>query len=46
MEYVKFSEIISLLKSQSDKVNAAYNLKIDLIDFNAELNRVIDILIK
>ena len=46
MEYVKFSEIISLLKSQSDKVNAAYNLKIYLIDFNAELNRVIDILIK
>jgi hypothetical protein len=46
MEYSKFAEIILRLKSQQSKSDSAYKLKIDLIDFNDDLNRIIDLLIK
>lgn len=46
MEYSRFAEIILRLKKQQEKSDAAYKLKIDLIDFNDDLNRIIDILIK
>jgi hypothetical protein len=46
MEYSRFSEIILRLKKHSEKVNKAYELKIDLIDFSDDLNRIIDSLIK
>ena len=46
MEYSRFSEIILRLKKHHEKVNKAYELKIDLIDFGDDLNRVIDSLIK
>ena len=46
MEYSTFAEIILRLKNQQKISDAAYKLKIDLIDFNTDLNRIIDILIK
>jgi len=46
MEYSQFAEIILRLKKHSENVDKAYKLKIDLIDFNDDLNRIIDILIK
>lgn len=46
MEYSTFAEIILRLKNQQSISDAAYKLKIDLIDFNDDLNRIIDILIK
>ena len=46
MEYSRFAEIILRLKKQQEKSDAAYKLKIDLIDFNDDLNRIIDILIR
>jgi hypothetical protein len=46
MEYSKFAEIILRLKKHSENVDKAYKLKIDVIDFSDDLNRVIDILIR
>jgi len=46
MEYSKFAEIIMRLKKQGEITSKAYELKIDLIDFTDDLNRVIDILIR
>jgi hypothetical protein len=46
MTFEKFSKIIERLKSNSDKVNKAYELKIDLIDFNDDIHRIIDDLVR
>lgn len=46
MTFDKFSKIIERLKNHSERVHNAYSLKIDLIDFDDDLNRIIDDLIK
>ena len=46
MTFDKFSRIIERLKSHSDRIQSAYSLKIDLIDFDDDLNRVIDDLVR
>ena len=46
MEYKKFAKMITHLKNQESKVSKAYALKVDLIDFNDDLNNVIEILLE
>lgn len=46
MTFDRFSKIIERLKSHSDRIHAAYALKIDIIDFDDDINRVIDDLIR
>ena len=46
MTFNRFSQIIERLKNNSNNINKAYDLKIDLIDFNDDLSRIIDDLIK
>ena len=45
MEFQTFTKILSLLKESDATIDAAYKLKIDLIEFNEPLQRIIEILI-
>jgi hypothetical protein len=46
MEYKKFEKMVELLKAHEQKVNSAYDLKIDLIDFTDDLQSVVSILLE
>jgi hypothetical protein len=46
MEYQTFSEIILLLKHESERTSKLNKLGVDLIDFNDGLHRIITLLVK
>lgn len=46
MEYSTFSQIVLRLKAHDEKIQKLYKMGVDLIDFNDELQTIINLLIK